>query len=134
MTKKIKNLEKREDKLIKQRQKCRETKCSKFYKIKEKENKIFEKEQDKQCPKKLSHDEFYKCSDKFYNDSGYKKIYDKYAKCGETKCKIYKTKLNTLRDKILVYDLARIAKMEEKEKEKEKTKKTKKTKKSKKRN
>ncbi len=111
-------------------QKCRETKCSKFYKIKEKENKIFEKEQVKQCPKTLSNDEFYKCSDKFYNDSVYKKIYDKYAKCGETKCKIYKTKLNTLRDKILVYDLARIAKMEEKEK----TKKSKTTKKSKKRN
>ena len=122
-------LEKQEDKLLNQSTKCKQNKCSKIYKIKERENKIFEKEQDKQCPKTLSNDEFYKCSDKFYNDSGYKKIYDKYAKCGETKCKIYKTKLNTLRDKILVYDLARIAKMEEKEKEKEKTKKTKKSKK-----
>ncbi len=118
MNKNIKNLEKKEDKLQKQLNKCKKTKCSKLYKIKEKEQLIFEKEQDKQCPKTLTNDEFYKCSEKFYNDSEYKKIFDEYVKCGETKCKIYKKKLHTLRDKLLVYDMAKIAKMENKEKSK----------------
>jgi len=118
VNKNIKKLEKKENELLKQRQKCRETKCSKEFKLKEKKNKIFEKEQDKQCPKKLSNDEFYKCSDKFYNASEYKTIYDDYAQCGENKCKSYKKKLHTLRDKLLAYDMAKITKMKDKEKSK----------------
>lgn len=109
-------LEKQEDKLLNQSTKCKQNKCSKIYKIKERENKIFEKEQDKKCTKKLSNYKFYKCSEKFYNNSEYKKIFDKYAKCGETKCKIYKKKLHSLRDKLLVYDIIKITKMENKTK------------------
>jgi hypothetical protein len=124
MYKNIKNLENKEEKMLKQLNKCKKTKCSKQFTIKEKENKIFVKQQDKQCPKNLTNDEFYKCSEKFYNDSEYKKLFDDYVKCGDTKCKIYKNKLHTLRDKLLVYDMARISKMENKEKSK-KTKKKK---------
>ena len=122
MNKTIKNLEKKEEKILKQLNKCKNTKCFKKFKLKEKENKIFEKEQVKQCPKTLTNDEFYKCSEKFYNDSDYKKIFDEYVKCGDTKCKIYKKKLHILRDKLLIYDMTKIAKMENKEKSK-KTKK-----------
>jgi len=116
MNKNIRKLEKQEDNLINQMQKCRETKCSKKFRIKEKEEKIFEKEQDKRCPKNLTNDEFYNCSKKFYKNSEYKKIYDEYAKCGETNCKIYKKKLHSLRDKLLVYDMIKITKMENKTK------------------
>jgi hypothetical protein len=123
MDKNIKNLEKKEEKILKQLNKCKKTKCSKIYKIKEKEEKKFNKEQDKQCPKTLTNDEFYKCSEKFYNNSEYKKIFDDSVKCGETKCKIYKKTLNTLRDKLLVYHMAKKSKMVNKDKSK-KTKKT----------
>ena len=82
----IRKLEKDEDKLLKQLNKCNKTKYSKKNKLKEKENKIFEKEQDKQCLKTLTNEEFYKCSEKFYNNSEYKKIFDEYVKCGENKC------------------------------------------------
>ena len=122
MDKNIKNLEKKEEKILKQLNKCKKTKCSKIYKIKEKEEKIFNKDQDKQCPKTLTDDEFYKCSEKFYNNSKYKKIFDENVKCGETKCKIYKKKLNTLRDKLLLSVMAKKSKMENKDKRK-KTKK-----------
>ena len=128
INKNIKNLEKKEEKIEKQLYKCKETKCSKN--IKEKEENIFVKEQDKQCPKTLTDVKFYKCSEKLYNDSKYKKIFDEYVKCGETKCKIYKKKLYTLRDKLLVYQMAKFDKMKNKENSK-KSKKSKKTKKNK---
>ena len=53
----IRKLEKDEDKLLKQLNKCNKTKYSKKNKLKEKENKIFEKEQDKQCLKTLTNEE-----------------------------------------------------------------------------
>lgn len=86
--KKLISLEKKETILRNKIEKCKKTKCSKLYKEKIKEDKVFEKEQDKQCPKQLNDDEFYECSKLFYNNHPELKIkYNKFVKCGTIKCK-----------------------------------------------
>jgi len=111
----ILKLEKEEWKIIDEIELCNKTKCAKLYKEKEAEHKIFEKEQDIKCPKKLSNDKFYDCSKVFYdNNPQLKTKYNEFIKCGETKCKSKTKKLKSIRDKLLVYDMARIAEIEKK--------------------
>ena len=112
----IRNLENKEINLsikhAEKRELCKKTKCAKLYKEKEEENKIFEKEQDIKCPKTLSNDKFWDCSKIFYdNNPQLKKKYNEFIKCGDEKCK-KKTnkKLNKIRNKLMVYHMAKIAK------------------------
>ena len=84
--------------LIEKIAKCKTRKCAKLNKKREKEEKIFLKEQDIACPQK-SDDEFYDCSVGFYEKSKYKKLYDKFTKCGERKCSKERKTLKKLRDK-----------------------------------
>jgi hypothetical protein len=65
--------------------KCKTRKCLTHNKNRLKEYKKFIKEQDKQCPQK-SNEEFYNCTDKFYENSEYKKLFDKWVKCGKKMC------------------------------------------------
>ena len=94
-------LEKQESILQNKSEKCKKTKCSKLYKEKIEEDKHFEKEQDKQCPKKLSDDEFYKCSELFYNNHPELKLkYNSFVKCGTIKCKHITKKRKEVSNKI----------------------------------
>jgi hypothetical protein len=97
----ITNLEKQEKMLLDKSEKCKRTKCSKLYKEKEAENKIFVKEQDIKCPKKLSNNEFYDCSILFYNNNPHlKQKYNEFMKCGDMKCKHVTKKRKELNNKI----------------------------------
>ena len=51
---------------------CRKTKCAQLYRRKLRESKKFD----------IEH-----CTDKFYESSSYKQLFDEYAECGRTKCK-----------------------------------------------
>ena len=66
--------------------KCKTRKCSKIYKELNKEEKVYFKERNKACPKKLN----LKCMadyyDKYYDKSKYKTLSDKYDKCGKKEC------------------------------------------------
>jgi hypothetical protein len=70
---------------LKKIDKCKTRKCLTHNKKRLKEYKKFIKEQDKQCPQK-SNDEFYNCTNKFYENSEYKKLFDKWVKCGKKMC------------------------------------------------
>ena len=91
---------KEEARLLKKLNKCKTRKCFKINKERIKEKKSFDKEQDKKCPQK-SPNAFYDCSEDFYNKSKYKKLFDKYVKCGEKKCSKEKKTLKNLRDKLI---------------------------------
>ena len=91
---------KEESQLLKKVNKCKTRKCSKINKERIKERKKFDKEQDIKCPQKLSN-AFYNCSVDFYNKSKYKKLFDKYVKCGKQKCFKEKNTLKKLREKLI---------------------------------
>jgi hypothetical protein len=74
--------------------KCKTRKCLTHNKKRLLEYKTYIKEQDKQCPQK-SNEEFYNCTDKFYEKSEYKKLFDKWVKCGKEKCS---KEINELRE------------------------------------
>jgi len=76
---------KKESRVLKKLNRCKTRKCAKLNKERLKEQKGFEKEQDKECPQKSS-TAFYECSVNFYNKSKYKKLYDEFVKCGRKKC------------------------------------------------
>jgi len=65
---------------------CMKKKCKTINKEKNTEHLLFEKKQDKQCPKTLSDMEFYDCSTIFYNSSDYKKVFEQYSTCKNAKC------------------------------------------------
>ncbi len=65
--------------------KCKTRKCLTHNKKRLKEHKKFIKDQDKQCQQK-SNEEYYHCTDKFYENSEYKKLFDKWVKCGKKMC------------------------------------------------
>ena len=81
-------------KLKKKMDTCKKHKCKKYIKEKNKEEKLFNKEQDIECPQKSSQ-EFYDCSTIFYNKSKLKKLFDKYVNCYESKCS---KEINLLRE------------------------------------
>jgi hypothetical protein len=90
--------------LLDKSEKCKKTKCSKLYKEQEAENKIFAKEQDIKCPKKLSDDKFYDCSVLFYNNNPQlKQKFYEFMKCGDMKCKDVTKKRKALNNKIQKY-------------------------------
>ena len=89
-----------EARLLKKIEKCKTRKCDKISKERIKERSIFRKEQDKECPQKSSK-AFYNCSVDFYNKSKYKKIFDKYVKCGIKKCSKARKTLKRLREKLI---------------------------------
>jgi len=89
---------KEESRLLKKLNKCKTRKCTKINKEQIKEGKKFYKEQNIKCPQKLSN-AFYNCSSDFYNNSKYKKLFDKYVKCGKQKCFKEKNTLKKLREK-----------------------------------
>ena len=70
---------------LKKIDKCKTRRCLTHNKKRLIEHEKFIKEQDKQCPQK-SNEEFYNCSDKFYENSEYKKLFDKWVKCGKEMC------------------------------------------------
>lgn len=80
-------LEKKEVKSLKKLNSCRKTKCAQLYRRKLRESKKFDIEQDKICSKIKSNTKYYDCTDKFYESSSYKQLFDEYAECGRTKCK-----------------------------------------------
>lgn len=80
-----KKFDKEESQLLKKLNACRTRKCAKTKKARMKESKIFEKEQDIQCPQK-SPMAFYDCSVDFYEKSKYKNLFDKNVNCGKKKC------------------------------------------------
>jgi hypothetical protein len=82
-----KKLEKKEIKSLKKVNSCKKSKCAKLYKIKQRESKKFEKEQDIKCGKIKSNTKYYDCTSKFYEESSYKNIADEYVECGKIKCK-----------------------------------------------
>ena len=79
------NLFEREKPYLQKINKCKTRKCSTHNKKRLTEYKKFIKEQDKQCPQKSS-GEFYNCSVKFYENSEYKILFDKWIKCGKKMC------------------------------------------------
>jgi hypothetical protein len=87
--------------LLKKLNKCKTRKCAKINKERIKEEINFDKEQDKKCPQKSSR-AFYDCSVDFYNKSKYKKLFDKYVKCGKRKCSKEHKTLKKLRGKKLI--------------------------------
>ena len=88
---------KKEEPLLKKLNNCKTRKCKKYNKQKLIEQKHFNKEQDIQCQQK-SNEEYYNCSEIFYNNSNYKKIFDKWVKCADKKCVKEKNELNKFRD------------------------------------
>ena len=95
--KKIDNNLEKEEPLLKKLNNCKTRKCKKYNKQKLIEQKHFEKEQDIQCQQK-SDEEYYNCSKIFYDNSNYKKIFDKWVKCTDKKCVKEKNELNKFRD------------------------------------
>ena len=79
------NLFEREKPYLQKINKCKTRKCLTHNKKRFTEYKKFIKEQDKQCPQKSS-EEFYNCSVKFYENSEYKILFDKWIKCGKKMC------------------------------------------------
>lgn len=49
-------------------------------------NRAYDKAVAKKCPKKLSFEESFACSEKFYNASEYKKVFKKWANCRARGC------------------------------------------------
>ena len=74
--------------------KCKTRKCSKIYKELDKEEKVYFKEGNKECPPKSN----LKCMIDYYDKSKFKTIVDKYEKCGKKEChkesKNYKKSIN----------------------------------------
>jgi hypothetical protein len=100
MNKILIKLEKKKNILQDKTDNCKKKKCYKFYKDKLEEDKNFEKEQDKSCPKKLSDVKFYECSKVFYDNHPELKIkYNKFIKCGDIKCKQITKKRNEITKK-----------------------------------
>jgi len=89
---------KEESRLIEKLTKCKTRKCAKLHKKREREGKIFTKEQDIACPQK-SDEEFYDCSVGFYERSKYKKLFDRFVECSNRKCSKERKTLKKLRDK-----------------------------------
>ena len=92
------SIDKKEVRLLKKVTQCRNRKCRKLNKIREKEHKIFKKEQDKKCHQK-SDKAFYNCTDVFYENSKYKTLFDNFIECGNQKCSKEKQTLKKYRDK-----------------------------------
>ena len=95
---KIPLFSKKEDRLLEKLTKCKTRKCAKNGKERVKEEKIFEKEQDKACPQKSSN-AFYDCSVGFYDKSKYKKLSEKFVECGNKKCSKERKTLKNYRNK-----------------------------------
>jgi hypothetical protein len=98
------NLEKKQSILQDKREDCKRKKCYKFYRDKIKEDKKFEKEQEKKCPKTMSNNKFYECSKLFYNNNPELKTkYNKFVKCADIKCKNITKKMKQISNKIELY-------------------------------
>ena len=69
---------------LKKYNKCKTLKCSSKKKLAE--QKRYLKEEKKQCSKIVDNSEYYKCTEKLYEKSKYKKLFEKWVKCGKTKC------------------------------------------------
>jgi hypothetical protein len=85
-TKKIKQMDKIREPFLKKLNKCKTQKCVKTKTKKMAEQKRYLKEEKKQCSKIVDNSEYYNCTDKLYQKSKYKKLFDKWVKCGKTKC------------------------------------------------
>ena len=96
-SKKHNNLVKKENKLLTKLDICKKTKCGSLHNKYKKQKKLFLQEQTKACPDKLSNNKFYECSTEFYENSDYKKLFDEYSKCGNSKCKTIKKSLKNIR-------------------------------------
>lgn len=92
----VREMDRKETKLVKNLNKCKTRKCNKYIQKYENETKLFEKKQNIACPQK-SAKAFYKCSSKFYEGSTLQKISKKIVKCAEKKCYTQKKKLDKLR-------------------------------------
>ena len=84
--KKIKEIDKIREPFLKKLKKCKTQKCSTQNKKKLAEKKRYLKEEKKQCSKIVDNSEYYDCTSKLYDKSKYKKLFDKWVKCGKTKC------------------------------------------------
>jgi hypothetical protein len=93
-TKKIKEMDKNREPFLKKLNKCKTRKCSKQNKKRLAEQKRYLKEEKKQCSKIEDNSEYYDCTDKLYEKSKYKKLFDKWVKCGKTKCSKELERLN----------------------------------------
>jgi hypothetical protein len=85
-TKKIEEKDKKRKPLLKKLNKCKTQKCSKQNKKRLAEQKRYLKEEKIQCSKIVDNSEYYVCTDKLYEKSKYKKMFDEWVKCGKTKC------------------------------------------------
>jgi hypothetical protein len=94
LTKKIKEMDKNREPFLKKLNKCKTRKCSKQNKKRLAEQKRYLKEEKKQCYKIEDNSEYYNCTDKLYEKSKYKKLFDKWVKCGKTKCSKELERLN----------------------------------------
>jgi hypothetical protein len=80
-------LTKKENQSLKKLNKCKKTKCVSLYNKYQRQSKKFDIEQDKICSKIKSKTKYYDCSDKFYETSSYKQLFNEYVECGKRKCK-----------------------------------------------
>lgn len=82
-----KTLDKQKKQLYKKWLSCKKTKCSSITNKKAKANKIFEKEQDRECPGIKNDMKYYNCTSKFWDKSTtYLNIVNEEKKCGDEKC------------------------------------------------
>ena len=105
-----KNLYKTEDTLFNKLESCKKTKCGSLQKDKIKSGKVFEKQQNKQCPNTLSTKKYYNCSTKFYDKSDYKNKLENYFNCIDTKCKQEKKRKSRITNRIISYDRKQFSK------------------------
>ena len=104
------NLNKKEDTLLNKLESCKKTKCGLLQKDKINSHKVFEKEQNKQCPNTLSTKKYYNCSTKFYDKSDYKNKLENYFNCIDTKCKNEKKRKSRITKQIISYDRKKFSK------------------------
>ena len=98
-------LDKKENVSLKKLNSCKKTKCAKLYRRKLRASKKFDKEQEISCSKIRSDKKYYNCTEKFYDSSSYKNIFDEYAECVRTKCKKEKLKHIQTFNNIVKYDM-----------------------------
>lgn len=105
-----KHLYKKEDILFNKLESCKKKQCGLLQKDKINSYKVFEKEQNKQCPNTLSTKKYYNCSTKFYDKSDYKNKLENYFNCIDTKCKYEKKRKSRITKQIISYDRKQFSK------------------------
>lgn len=83
--KEMDKIDKIREPFLKKYNKCKTLKCSSKKKMEDEKKRYF-KEEKKQCSKIVDNSEYYNCADKLYKKSKYKKLFEKWMKCGITKC------------------------------------------------